>query len=149
MKRVAENQISEINITPLTDIFLVLLIIMMIVTPMLEYSGLNLGMLSGSSDSKTKEKSKYITIYISQDGKYTIKGHEIDRAILPGELRYRLNDNPEGVIIMVHPDAPYDAMAYAAASATQAGIQRISFKQESVSGAPAAPAPEEKPKDNK
>ncbi|HPO15284.1 MAG TPA: biopolymer transporter ExbD [Candidatus Hydrogenedentes bacterium] len=147
MKRVAETQISEINITPLTDIFLVLLIIMMIVTPMLEYSGLNLAMLSGSSDTKTKQKSKYITIYIAQDGKYTIKDHEIERVLLPGELRYRLQDNPEGVIIMVHPEAPYDAMAYAAASATQIGIQRISFKQEDISET--SPAPETKPDEKK
>ena len=33
---------NEINITPLTDIFLVLLIIMMVIAPMLDQQGLNL-----------------------------------------------------------------------------------------------------------
>ena len=33
---------TEINITPLTDIFLVLLIIMMVIAPMLDQQGLNL-----------------------------------------------------------------------------------------------------------
>ena len=39
MKRQTFN---EINITPLTDIFLVLLIIMMVIAPMLDQQGLNL-----------------------------------------------------------------------------------------------------------
>ena len=33
---------NEINITPLTDIFLVLLIIMMVIAPLLDQQGLNL-----------------------------------------------------------------------------------------------------------
>ena len=33
---------TEINITPLTDIFLVLLIIMMVIAPLLDQQGLNL-----------------------------------------------------------------------------------------------------------
>ena len=33
---------NEINMTPLTDIFLVLLIIMMVIAPMLDQQGLNL-----------------------------------------------------------------------------------------------------------
>ena len=36
------KEFSDINITPLTDIFLVLLIIMMVVAPLLDQQGLNL-----------------------------------------------------------------------------------------------------------
>ena len=36
------DSFNEINITPLTDIFLVLLIIMMVIAPLLDQQGLNL-----------------------------------------------------------------------------------------------------------
>ena len=37
-----KDSFNEINITPLTDIFLVLLIIMMVIAPLLDQQGLNL-----------------------------------------------------------------------------------------------------------
>ena len=50
------DSFNEINITPLTDIFLVLLIIMMVIAPMLDQQGLNLAVpevLLGTSISGT------------------------------------------------------------------------------------------------
>lgn len=42
MARNKRDCFNEINITPLTDIFLVLLIIMMVIAPLLDSQGLNL-----------------------------------------------------------------------------------------------------------
>lgn len=145
MKRLAASQISDINITPLTDVFLVLLVIMMIVTPMMNFAGLPLSVSTSKAEAKSKEK--VITINVNAAGKISIRGAEIARLILAAELRARLSDNPEGVVVMVHPNAPYEAMTYALGAIYQAGILRVVVREEEVNqpqgGGTPAPRPAE------
>ncbi len=54
------KRFDEINITPLTDIFLVLLIIMMVVAPMLNSQGLNISLPSLSDSLQTPEKDQKV-----------------------------------------------------------------------------------------
>ena len=60
------DSFNEINITPLTDIFLVLLIIMMVIAPLLDQQGLNLAVpeMVKQEDIKTRQRIKeYIANY--------------------------------------------------------------------------------------
>lgn len=143
MKRLSQTQISEINITPLTDVFLVLLIIMMLVTPMMNFAGLPLSMSTSQGDSNPKDKKlKTLTVRVDAEGKFTVEKVEIPRTILGAELRARLADNPDGVAVQVHPNAPYDALTFALGAVYQAGIQRVKVFEEKVSDAEGAkPAP--------
>ena len=62
---------NEINITPLTDIFLVLLIIMMVIAPMLDQQGLNLTVPENVAQEQVQNKeTKIMTIMISADDKF-------------------------------------------------------------------------------
>ena len=54
------KRFDEINITPLTDIFLVLLIIMMVVAPMLNSQGLNISLPSLSDSFQTPDKDQKV-----------------------------------------------------------------------------------------
>ena len=61
MKR--RKTFNQINITPLTDIFLVLLIIMMVVAPMLDQQGLSLSVpTSTEQEQKQEEVDDKITL---------------------------------------------------------------------------------------
>ena len=55
---------NEINITPLTDIFLVLLIIMMVVAPMLDQQGIGLTVPENVEQTKMDKESKTSIIHI-------------------------------------------------------------------------------------
>ena len=55
---------NEINITPLTDIFLVLLIIMMVIAPMLDQQGLNLAVPEVVNAEQIKQDSKIMSIVV-------------------------------------------------------------------------------------
>ena len=55
---------NEINITPLTDIFLVLLIIMMVIAPMLDQQGLNLTVPENVAQEQVQKESKIMTIMV-------------------------------------------------------------------------------------
>ena len=53
---------NEINITPLTDIFLVLLIIMMVIAPLLDQQGLNLTVPENVEQEHVTNKESKIMI---------------------------------------------------------------------------------------
>ena len=67
---------SEINITPLTDIFLVLLIIMMVIAPLLDQQGLSL-IVPENVEMKDMKEHKTVNVYIDNEDKFFINNEEI------------------------------------------------------------------------
>lgn len=63
---------TEINITPLTDIFLVLLIIMMVIAPTFSSNDSNIKMPEINSGISVEQKNA--TISVTKDGKFYING---------------------------------------------------------------------------
>ena len=58
---------NEINITPLTDIFLVLLIIMMVIAPLLDQQGISLTVPENVEQSQMNDKeSKILTVMVTK-----------------------------------------------------------------------------------
>lgn len=66
---------SEINITPLTDIFLVLLIIMMVVAPTFQSDNANINVPEINSGLTVEEKSA--TVSITKDGDMYLNGQPV------------------------------------------------------------------------
>ena len=86
--------LSEINITPLLDLAFVLLIIFVITTPLLD-KGLDLRLPPGGQPDKELKKEDIRTVEITSQGKYSIKGRNINLDQLVKELvqDHRLNPN--------------------------------------------------------
>lgn len=61
---------NEINITPLTDIFLVLLIIMMVIAPMLDQQGLNLTVPENVAQEQQQKETKIMTIMVDSGDRF-------------------------------------------------------------------------------
>ena len=59
---------NEINITPLTDIFLVLLIIMMVIAPLLDQQGLNLTVPEMVAQEQVKDSNAKVLSIQKSDG---------------------------------------------------------------------------------
>lgn len=125
--------IGEINITPLTDIFLVLLIIMMVVTPLLDFAGLQTSAKPDSpaqSESRPdpKEKSKTITIRIDGEKIYINNAKEpamATRAGLVAEIQPLVVDHPEGVIINITGKTDLQYMTRTMEACREAGIMKV------------------------
>jgi biopolymer transport protein ExbD/biopolymer transport protein TolR len=75
---------TEINITPLTDIFLVLLIIMMVVAPTFQSVDNNLEMPEINSGVSIEQKNCVVSI--TKDGLMYVNGKEISQEALAEEL---------------------------------------------------------------
>lgn len=125
MKAKRDAQISEINITPLTDIFLVLLIIMMIVTPVIDFSGLNLDINTVGRGSASDTDTKPLTIEVSAENAYRVADEDVNLGGLVEAIRAKLSEFPDGLVIKTNPDASHEAMARALGAAYQAGITKV------------------------
>ena len=75
---------TEINITPLTDIFLVLLIIMMVVAPTFQSVDNSISVPEINSGVAIEQKNA--TISVTKDGIMYVNGKQIDPSTLTAEL---------------------------------------------------------------
>ena len=121
---------NEINITPLTDIFLVLLIIMMVVAPLLDQQGLNLTVPEMVDQEQIKDdETKILTVSVSADDRYYIDGEEISSDSLETTLKQLAKDYPDGLMIESDGDATHGAVVKLMDNARNSGITSISVSQ--------------------
>ena len=120
------DSFNEINITPLTDIFLVLLIIMMVIAPMLDQQGLNLTVPDMVEQSQVKE-SKTITIAVTNEDKYVFDGQEVAAQDLAPLIKDKSKELPDGMLIEAAPDATHGAVVRLMDSARNSGVTSISM----------------------
>lgn len=79
-----EALFTEINITPLTDIFLVLLIIMMVIAPTFQSVDNNIKVPEINSGLAVEQKNA--TVSVTKDGTFYINGQKIQSEQLTAEL---------------------------------------------------------------
>ena len=90
---------DEINITPLTDIFLVLLIIMMVIAPMLDQQGLKLLVPNHQEAKQIKEQPKIINVDISDNGSISINGNTVSADSLMFRIQDEAKQKKDGLMI--------------------------------------------------
>jgi len=73
----AAEEFNEINVTPLTDVFLVLLVIMILIAPLIDKSDLKIKPPETKNARKVDE-SKGIFIDIDKQGQIAINGNFVD-----------------------------------------------------------------------
>lgn len=125
------NTFNEINITPLTDIFLVLLIIMMVIAPLLDQQGLNLAVPNNVEVQDVKQEKKLISVTVTDDDKYYIDENEVAVSQLEGIIKQKSKEFPEGLLILAQPDASHGAVVKLMDKARDAGVTNISISESS------------------
>lgn len=68
---------TDINITPLTDVFLVLLVIMILIAPLIDKSELKIKPPETYHAKKENSRTKSIMIDVSKDGEIAINGKKL------------------------------------------------------------------------
>jgi biopolymer transport protein ExbD len=96
--KIEDKMLSEINITPLTDIALVLLIIFMVTTPLIMQGGINVKLPTAVTADTSPQAN--ITISITVDNKIYINDKEIDFTNLQGSITDTLKTQKERLIII-------------------------------------------------
>ncbi|HIS35550.1 TPA: biopolymer transporter ExbD [Candidatus Scatousia excrementigallinarum] len=120
---------NEINITPLTDIFLVLLIIMMVIAPLLDQQGLNLTVPENVAEEQVQKDTKVLTVDVSSDNRYFIDGQEVSAGALEKTLKAQSKDFPDGLMIQTDGNATHGAVVKLMDSARNSGFTSISVSE--------------------
>lgn len=123
----SRDTFNEINITPLTDIFLVLLIIMMVIAPMLDQQGLNLTVPENVAEEQLQNKeTKIMTVVVSAEDKFYIDDEEISADNLEDTIRAQASEYPDGLLIRTDAESSHGAMVKVMDSARNSGVTSIS-----------------------
>lgn len=120
---------NEINITPLTDIFLVLLIIMMVIAPLLDQQGIGLTVPENVEQSKIDKESKILSVMVTKNNKYYINNEEVSVDKLGTVLSQEMKNYPDGLLIETDGEATHGAVVTLMDKARYAGVKAISLDQ--------------------
>jgi biopolymer transport protein TolR len=129
MRRAHEKQnglIAGINITPFTDVVLVLLVIFMIATPLLMRKEIKVNLPQTSSAEASSQKNLVITIDTA--GALYVDGVRVAIGDLKSNLTATLAKRPGSpVIIMGDRDVRYDLVVRVLEIAKSCGVARLSL----------------------
>ena len=89
---------TEINITPLTDIFLVLLIIMMVVAPTFQTMDNSISIPEVNSGTSIEQGK--VTVAVTKDGTIYVDGNKISMGLLTGELERLKGDSDKAEVVV-------------------------------------------------
>jgi biopolymer transport protein ExbD/biopolymer transport protein TolR len=140
---------SEINVTPMVDIMLVLLIIFMVVTPLLQ-SGVSVSLpkdMKNPEEDKAIIKESSLVVAITDKNEFYVSKDKVDVADIKDKVTKAMeNKKPEERIVYIKSDinADYGSVVEVINAIRQAGIDQIGLvadKKKGAGAAPAAPAP--------
>ena len=82
------GSISDINVTPMVDIMLVLLIIFMVVTPLLQKGvSVDLAKTRNPREMREADRDDAVTVAITRDGKLFLSDKQVVKNELQGKVR--------------------------------------------------------------
>ena len=121
-----DDVMNEINMTPMVDIMLVLLIIFIITVPVLKHS-VNIDLPRATNEAQNI-KPETIRLSVDAQGAYFVNETAITDTDLPVRLKQAATQNPQPELhIRGDKSVRYERVAQAMAAAQQAGLRKIGF----------------------
>jgi len=116
---------SDINVTPLVDVMLVLLIIFMVVTPMLQ-KGVDVQLPRAANTADKPDTQDQTVVAITADKRYYVNAIQLPEREVAGRVRDMLENSKEKIVLVkADEDAPYSAVMSAMDSLREAGVENI------------------------
>jgi biopolymer transport protein ExbD len=121
------QRFDEINITPLTDIFLVLLIIMMVIAPSIHQQ--NKALALPTIENGKAISHNLITIDVNAQGEFWIQGNPIAYSMLSEQIKALLPTVTEQkVLLRVDKASQNEAVLKVMKAVAGTGIERLVFE---------------------
>ena len=121
-----DEAISEINVVPLVDIILVVLIIFMVTAPMIMKPSINVNLPKAASGDKTTASQLNITI--SDSGTLNLNGSRSDEAAIQLKAQEELQKNPDvQAIIAADKDVPHGTVVRIIDLVKTAGVKKFAI----------------------
>jgi biopolymer transport protein ExbD len=121
-----DEVMNEINMTPLVDVMLVLLIIFIITVPVMKHA-VNVDLPRATNQAQVV-KPQTILLSVNAQGNYYWNETRVEDDALPALLQAEAVKNPQPDLhIRGDKDVRYERVAQAMAAAQQAGVKKIGF----------------------
>ena len=116
---------SEINVTPLVDVMLVLLIIMMLIAPMLQ-KGVPVTLPLADNTVDKPETQDQTVVAVDSKNNFWVDGLQVERSTMAERVRTKLEDKSERIVLIKgDQDASYSAIMTAMDDLRKVGIEDI------------------------
>ena len=134
---------SNINVTPMVDVMLVLLIIFMVITPMLQNKvAVDMAKVENPTPMPDADKEDAIVVAITRDGGVFLGQNKIATSELGAQVREKLADTPgKQIFIRADARAQFRAVEDAIDAVRTAGVDEVGLltnKREGPGGLGAA-----------
>jgi biopolymer transport protein ExbD/biopolymer transport protein TolR len=118
---------SNINVTPMVDVMLVLLIIFMVITPMLQNKvQINMARVDNPSNMPDADKEDAIVVAVTRDGAVYLGQNKVDPGQLGSLVRDKLQDKTDKMIyIRADERAQYKVVEDAIDDVRTAGVEEV------------------------
>jgi biopolymer transport protein TolR len=117
--------VSEINVTPLVDIMLVLLIIMMLIAPLLQ-KGVDVNLPTADNVTDKPDTQQQTVVHVTASKEFFVNNVPVPARDLVDRIKYALEERKEKVVYLkADEDAPYGAVMTMMDQLREAQIENV------------------------
>ncbi len=145
IKQKSPPPVADINVTPMVDVMLVLLIIFMVITPMLS-KGVSVDLVKTTNpiSMQAADKSDAIVVAVTRDGKTYLNTTQMPADQLPGKVKDMLTNRLDKMcFVKADSRARYEKVVDVVNNLRAAGVDQLGLltEQAQQKKAPATTAP--------
>jgi biopolymer transport protein ExbD len=131
-KTKALGTVADINVTPMVDVMLVLLIIFMVVTPMLQHGvSVDMAKATNTRDMQDADKEDAIVFAVTRDGKIYLGSDAIAADQITTTVKDRIADKlDKTVYLRADRNAKFKAVAEVVDNIRAAGVDSLGLETE-------------------
>jgi len=124
--------VSDINVTPMVDVMLVLLIIFMVITPMLQHgTSVNMARAYNTRDMQDADKEDAVLLAITKDGKIFLQSDRIEPNQITTTVKDRIADKlDKTVYVKSDREAKYGVVVTVVDNVRAAGVDSLGLLAE-------------------
>jgi biopolymer transport protein ExbD len=128
-RQIPDGAIAGVNIVPVIDLCLVLLVVLLIVSPLLEHAPVEVKLPTAKTQA---EKENNIAVTLAPDGRLALNTDEVKREDLPKLLRMMIREQGDDVLVILRSDkdVQYGELTKILKIAKEAGARKISLGTE-------------------
>lgn len=121
-----DGLMAELNVTPLVDVMLVLLVIFILIAPLMVPQSMKVNLPQTAAVTQ-KEQNKNVQLIVQPDGSLIYKDEPITDKELVAEFKKKSSDKSYQVQIHADKKAEYGRIAEIMALAQSNGVTKLSF----------------------
>lgn len=122
----SDDAIADINVVPLVDIILVVLIIFMVTAPMIMKPSLNVNLPKAASGEKSTQTLLNFTI--SVNGSVSLNGSAVDEGTIQSKAKEAATQNPDiQAVIAADKDVPHGTVVHILDLIKLSGVKRFAI----------------------